>query len=159
MPVCKFCLQEIPRGEFFRHLHQEHPDEMKELQRQGGLARQKKAKKNQGTETMAAEPQKGSTGSKNKTTPTPNLVEAALLQFVGQTIVVPNTPALVYGYFCAKKYGFEGSVGEFIQEVIDDFFQARDINYYEEVQQGWEGIGRRISQEEQEEEELAATRA
>ena len=66
-----------------------------------------------------------------------NPVQAAILQFVGQTMVVPNTPALIYGYFCARKYGFVGNVAEFLQEVIDGYFyEFKGINYYEEVQ-GW----------------------
>lgn len=70
-----------------------------------------------------------------------------MLEFVGQSIQVPNTPALIYGYFCAKKMGFEGSVSEFIQEVIDDFFDARGINYYREVMQ-WQEAGKKIIPEQ-----------
>lgn len=150
MAKCKYCGEEIPQKELFQHFNKEHPEEMAEARKKGAKERWK------GKKQQTDSPQDT---TKEKLT-APSLVEAALLEFVGQTIVVPNTPALIYGYFCAKKYGFVGSVGEFLQEVIDDFFQARGVNYYEEVQAGWQGIGSTISQEEQQEEkQLAATRA
>lgn len=76
-----------------------------------------------------------------------NPVQAAILEFVGEKLQLPMTPALIYGYFCAKRMGFEGNVAEFLTEVIDDFFQARGINYYQEVTQ-WGVIGKKTIQEE-----------
>jgi len=138
MALCKFCGDEVPQKELFKHFNEEHPDEMREMRSKGGKA---KAGKTKGD---------GDLQHKQKVKTTSSLVEAAMLEFVGQTIVVPNTPALIYGYFCAKKYGFEGSVGEFLTEVIDDFYQARDMNYYEEVS-GWQEIGKATLEKEQQE--------
>lgn len=67
-------------------------------------------------------------------------VHAALVQFVSQTFVVPNTPALTYGFLCARKFGFQGDMALFLQEVIDDFYASRHINYYTEVLQ-WDANG------------------
>jgi len=149
MAKCKFCGEEVPQKELFKHFNEKHREEMAEVRR--NAARVKKEGKGSKEQT------KKEPASKKVTSP--SLIEAAMLEFVGQTIVVPNTPALIYGYFCAKKYGFEGSVGEFLTEVIDDFYQARGINYYQEVQEGWQGIGKEISQEEQQDKELVATKA
>ena len=61
---------------------------------------------------------------------------------------MPMTPALIYGYFCAEKMGFNGNVAKFRQEVPADFYQARGINYYEEVMK-WEKLGKRTILEEE----------
>ncbi|MFH1764176.1 MAG: hypothetical protein ABIF09_08295, partial [Gemmatimonadota bacterium] len=66
-------------------------------------------------------------------------VHAALVEFVSQTFVVPNTPALTYGFLCARKFGFQGDMALFLQEVIDDFYSSRGINYYGEVLE-WEDL-------------------
>ncbi len=55
------------------------------------------------------------------------------MEFVGEKFQLPMTPALIYGYFCARKTGFNGDMAEFLQDVIDDFYHARGINYYQEV--------------------------
>jgi hypothetical protein len=126
MAKCKFCGEDIPRDELFRHFNTEHPAEMKQ-------ARARKSKK---------EPEHKPTAT------TMNPVQAAIMEFVGEKLQMPMTPALIYGYFCAKKMGFNGNVAEFLQEVIDDFFQARGINYYEEVMR-WEEIGKKTTLEEE----------
>ena len=110
MARCKFCGEDIPQKELFRHFNTQHPEEMKEARRRGGKGK------------VAAQE------SKLKSESTMNPVQAAIMEFVGEKLQLPMTPALIYGYFCAKKMGFEGNVGEFLTEVIDDFFQARGIN-------------------------------
>jgi hypothetical protein len=72
-------------------------------------------------------------------------VNAALVQFATQTMVVPNTPSLLYGFLCAKKLGFKGYLALFFQEMIDDFYERRGINYFEEVM-GWSRIGEMLEQ-------------
>lgn len=140
---CDFCGIELAPKEKLKHHWDEHREEMLKIS-----ARRKNKKK----------PAKGSDQPTAKQkTDTPNLVEAAMLEFVGQTIQVPNTPALIYGYFCAKKMGFEGSIAEFLQEVIDDFYEARGINYYKEVME-WEIPGKTITPEEKPQ-QLVAERA
>lgn len=126
MAKCKLCGEEVPQTEVFKHYNTKHPE-----RRQKG-----KGKADAGKDSGL------------KATATMNPVQAAIMEFVGEKLQLPMTPALIYGYFCAKKMGFEGNVGEFLTEVIDDFFQARGINFYQEVM-AWEEIGRRTILEEQ----------
>ena len=128
MVRCKLCGKTVPNEEFFPHLHTEHPEEMQEIRCQ--------PKRRKPPKTPTAMPEKPDTSAledKLQTKATLNPVQAAIMEFVGEKLQTPMTPALIYGYFCAKKMGFEGNVGEFLQDVIDDFYQARGINYYEEV--------------------------
>ena len=130
MAKCKLCGMDIPQSEVFKHYNTQHPKETQEARRKG---KGKSAK--EGTEGRL-------TGI------TMNPVQAAIMEFVGEKLQMPMTPALIYGYFCAKKMGFDGNVAEFLQEVIDDFFQARSVNYYEEVMK-WEEIGKRTTPEKE----------
>lgn len=122
MVKCKTCGRELPQKEILKHYKIEHP----------GATKGKAAKDE----------------DRRPTTSTLNPVQAAIMEFVGEKLQLPMTPALIYGYFCAKRMGFEGNVGEFLTEVIDDFFQARDINYYAEVMK-WEEIGKRTILDEE----------
>jgi hypothetical protein len=126
MVKCKTCGEEIPQKEILKHYKTAHP-------RRGKETKGKAAK-----EEIEHRP----TGA------TMNPVQAAIMEFVGEKLQLPMTPALIYGYFCAKKMGFDGNVAEFITEVIDDFFQYRGINYYEEVMK-WEEIGKKAILEEE----------
>ena len=132
MARCKFCGEDIPQKELFRHFNTQHPEEMKEARRKGGKSK------------VAAQEREG----RVKADSTMNPVQAAIMEFVGEKLQMPMTPALIYGYFCAKRMGFDGNVAEFLQDVIDDFYQARGINYYEEVMK-WEEIGKRTILEEE----------
>lgn len=122
MAKCSFCGEDVPRDELFKHLNTKHAQEMKEA----------RALKKKGKETTA---------ERKPPATTMNPVQAAIIEFVGEKLQLPMTPALIYGYFCAKRMGFDGNVAEFLTEVIDDFFQARGINYYEEVMK-WQEIGK-----------------
>lgn len=139
MAICKYCGESIPQLELFKHFNQEHPDEMRELRSKAGRSRKKKG-------GDIPEDPGGAAQERLKATVTMNPVQAAIMEFVGEKIQVPMTPALIYGYFCAKKMGFGGNIAEFIQDVIDDFFKSRGINYYAEVME-WEESGRRTSPE------------
>jgi len=147
MQKCKFCGEVLPANKMFGHWNEKHPEQVMEIRRRGGQSRAKpptspanlpgaNAGDNAGGEKTHIKLPKSTT----------SLVEAAMVEFIGQSIQIPNTPALIYGYFCAKKMGFEGSLGEFIQEVIDDFFESRGINYYKEVMR-WEEVGKIQSQQ------------
>jgi hypothetical protein len=127
MAICKFCKQDIPRDQLFKHLNTEHKEEMKKARKQARIKKQ------------------GSKTDHNVAT-TMDPVQAAIMEFIGEKLQLPMTPALIYGYFCAKKMGFEGNVAQFLVDVIDDFFEARGINYYEEVMK-WGKIGEIITQE------------
>ena len=131
MAKCKFCGMDVPQLELFKHFNTQHPEEMKEARRKGGKGKGVAAK-----ERVL------------KSDVTLNPVQAAIMEFVGEKLQLPMTPALIYGYFCAKKMGFDGNVAEFLQEVIDDFFQARGLNYYEEVMT-WSQTGKRTTPEEE----------
>lgn len=125
MAKCKFCdKQDIPKDQLFSHYWQEHREQMLEQRRRQG-APVKHSKNQDKSKSQGKDYKVGIV--------TVNPLEASTVKFVGQTLVVPKTPALIYGYFCAKKMGFEGSVAEFIQDVIDDFYEARGIDYYKEV--------------------------
>lgn len=149
MAKCKFCGEEVPQKEMFKHWNEKHPDEVREMRSKGGKIRMK------GIASKEPTPKAEET-VKHQIKPVSSLVEAAMLEFVGRSIQVPNTPALIYGYFCAKKMGFEGTIAEFLNEVIDDFFEARGINYYREVM-AWQETGKTITPEQQP--ELVAERA
>jgi len=136
MATCKFCGEEVPQKELFRHFNTRHPEEMKEVRRKAGKSK------------VAAAAETAKKEKVLKSDSTMNPIQAAIMEFVGEKLQLPMTPALIYGYFCAKRMGFEGNVAEFLQEVIDDFYQARGINYYEEVMK-WEEIGKRTILEEE----------
>lgn len=138
MARCNFCGEDVPQKELFRHLNTQHPEEMKEVRRKAG-----KSKGGAAPEGTKKEREGGI-----KAASTMNPVQAAIMEFTGEKLQLPMTPALIYGYFCAKKMGFDGNVGEFLTEVIDDFFQARQINYYAEVMK-WEQTGKTAILEEE----------
>ena len=150
MARCSICGEEIPASAVFQHRRERHPAEA-QASTQKGLEK---------IQQVRAAAQAGAGGvplpSKDgKQPPAParearrthplSPVNAALVEFVNQTFVIPNNPALVYGFLCAKKLGFEGDMGMFLMEVIDDFYDRRHMNYYEEVA-GWDGIGDAIRQ-------------
>ena len=128
MATCGFCGVEQPTKDLFGHQWKAHREQMLE-KRSGSRHKGKK----EGTREVAA-----SGGEKRSHTLSP--VHAALVEFVAQSIVVPNTPALTYGYLCARKFGFQGDIALFIQEMVDDFYTRRGMNYYQEVM-GWTEIG------------------
>lgn len=130
MAKCKFCGQNIPRDQLFKHLNTGHPEEMKKAREE---SRKKKAGQKEREEAKIE-------------AITMDPVQAAIMEFIGERLQLPMTPALIYGYFCAKKMGFEGNVAQFLVDVIDDFFAARGINYYQEVMQ-WRKTGEIITQE------------
>jgi len=66
-----------------------------------------------------------------------NPTQAMLLEFAAQRMVVPMPPSLIYGYHCFLKYGYTGEMADFLRVMIDDYFESRGINYYEEVL-GWD---------------------
>ena len=154
MQKCKYCGEALPSNQMFAHWNEKHPEKVQESRRRGGQNRAKAAKVAGGNAGGDGGGDGGGSGGnnagKNEVQETPkiklpksttSLVEAAMVEFIGQSIQIPNTPALIYGYFCAKKMGFEGSLGEFIQAVIDDFFESRGINYYKEALR-WEEVGK-----------------
>jgi hypothetical protein len=133
MALCKFCKQDIPRDQLFNHLNTEHNEEMKEARKRkralkGEKGGKKEVKVLQKSEAITMDP-----------------VQAAIMEFIGERLQLPMTPALIYGYFCAKRMGFKGNVAQFLVDVIDDFFEARGINYYKEVME-WGKIGETIIQ-------------
>lgn len=127
MAICKFCKNDIPRDQLFKHLNTEHKAEMKQAREQARIKKESSRVTVHSAVTM-------------------DPVQAAIMEFIGEKLQLPMTPALIYGYFCAKKMGFQGNVAQFLVDVIDDFFEARGINYYKEVME-WRKIGETISQE------------
>src|SRR3990170_8565207 len=136
MARCGFCGVEVDHKDLWKHQWDNHPEEMKARSEKGRLSPRRAGKGDgkgdKGGPARPLEPKRAA----QPLTP----VHAALVQFVSQTFVVPNTPALTYGFLCAKKFGFQGDMAPFLQEVIDDFYASRHINYYGEVLQ-WNGIG------------------
>ena len=131
MAKCKLCGMDVPQLEMLKHYNTQHPKETQEARRKGSKGKDKKDDRGDDR------------GDKMKADITMNPVQAAIMEFVGEKLQMPMTPALIYGYFCAEKMGFNGNVAEFLQEVIDDFYQARGVNYYEEVMK-WEKTGKAI---------------
>lgn len=63
-----------------------------------------------------------------------NSTSAAMLKLVSQTMVIPNNPAIIYGYLYAQKHmGCDGDLGEFLAAVINDFYNFRELNFYDVV--------------------------
>ena len=126
MAKCGFCGQDFPQKEILKHQWKAHREQKLRQSQQAGKGGRGGAKTDDGARE-----------SKKPQPLTP--VHAALVQFVSQTFIVPNTPALTYGFLCAKKFGFQGDMALFLQEVIDDFYSSRGINYYGEVLE-WEDL-------------------
>ena len=133
--VCDFCGKEVEAKEKLKHQWAEHRDEMLKISAKRRKSKSEKSppEADKTIKPRTAEKTAATGKAKAISAITDNPVQAAILEFVGERLQLPMTPALIYGYFCAKKMGFEGTVAEFLAEVIDDFFESREINYYAEV--------------------------
>ena len=141
MAKCGMCGEEVPQKELFRHQWDKHREQMREV---SGQHHRQKGQPGQPGDGQARDGQRPPREAARKPAAL-SPINAALVEFVNQTFVIPNNPALVYGFLCAKKLGFEGDMGMFLMEVIDDFYDRRHMNYYQEVA-GWDGIGDAIRQ-------------
>mgnify|MGYP001558692740 FL=1 len=62
-----------------------------------------------------------------------NVSEAAAIQMMAKTVVIANTPDIIYSFMCAVKRGFEGGLENWLSLVSVDFWTGRGVNPYEEV--------------------------
>lgn len=168
MAKCSVCNEDVPRDEVFKHLREKHPEEARAFREKAvESAKQKRlqatsspARRGNNDGAKGTPPPQRPTQTKGAAAPikkahalTP--VHAALVEFTNQTFVVPNTLALTYGYICARKFGFQGDLAMFLQEVIDDFYARRGVNYYTEVT-GWTEIGSALKEAAPDKVEAAA---
>ena len=129
MAKCEFCDWQGAAKERLKHQWDKHTVQMEDRRRKGtqhSAIRKKESKPP--TETKAKLP-----------TTTLNPIQAVLLKFVSQSVIVPMTPKLIFGFMCAQKYnGGELTFGDFLDGLVDDVFAVRGINYMQEVME-WAG--------------------
>lgn len=121
MPRCKLCNQDVDN--IVVHGWQAHPDEMRERARRGRekalLARQQKSKG------------KGDTGKRE---PAQSPLDAVSLAAILREYKFPLTPKMVAGYQTVLARDRNTSFSDFIDMLIDDVFESRGLNVFEEAE-------------------------
>lgn len=60
-------------------------------------------------------------------------LEAIALKLMNKTMVIYQTPQILFSYLCAVNRGFDVDLAEWITIACDDVWTGRNINYFEEV--------------------------